>query len=211
MKLEVDETEDSDKTDSQQQISIMIVADLIKGDPDAWQKVHEHFTPRLLGYFKNKQVYDELDREQLYQETMIKVFGNLHKFDPAIRKFLDPWVYGIAHNMMRQAQREWSKRYAQEASTSDFSEIVQVECNDDNIDAYKSEDDNSNTIIYENLQYALSCLSENDQQILHLRLSRDSDVVPWKVIADELGIKESTAKMRYTRALSKLSSALEAK
>ena len=52
------------------------------------------------------------------------------------------------------------------------------------------------------VQNALAQLPEKDRQIVLLRINADART--WADIAQELGISESTAKMRYSRALTKL-------
>jgi RNA polymerase sigma-70 factor (ECF subfamily) len=79
------------------------VIDLFK----AW---YERDLPRLYRYVWYR-VRDRVLAEELTAATCERVLEILDRYDPA-RGGFDAWMFGIAHNEVRSAQRSWGRRPA---------------------------------------------------------------------------------------------------
>ena len=185
----IDATQDSTQVDEDELGQIYLA--LKERDSAAWTIFYEHYRGELDRYFENGQVYMREDREDLLQETMRAIFVSVHTYDPEKSAFKN-WVYGVAHNVMVKHQKDYSEQYKHEE--------FEIEENRDypQTQTLNIIPASGNSIV----QKAYEQLNEKDRAIINLRLGRDH--VPWKELAPELNLGESTAKMRYKRAIKRL-------
>lgn len=74
----------------------------LAGDPKAFREIVRRYQPKLLGFIQ-RMINDRERAEDLVQETFVRVYRHLHRFDPS-RKF-STWVYTIASNLARNEIR----------------------------------------------------------------------------------------------------------
>lgn len=177
-----------------------ILSGLLRGDGSAWGEFYDHYKGRLDRFFERNNVYDEDDREDLLQDTLRAIFESLPHYDPEQAPFRS-WVYGVARNVMRRAQRLYSQQYAMEES----GDLVLAKAslavgNPDGDGDSEGEGPRLNVI-----RRALESLSDGDREILILRATR---LTTWDELAQELGKGTSAVKMRHKRAMSRLKDAL---
>ncbi len=168
---------------------------LMGRDQDAWSQFYLHYSPRLRSYFRNRGIVHVNDQEDLLQQTISQVFFSLENFDPQ-RFPLRNWIYGIAANMLLRHKEQ----FVEEKQLFIQSEDLENVASESNDDSENIPLDASTKTVLEN---ALAQLSDAEQLIIQIRLERE-DMWTWASIAQELGIKESAAKMRHKRALAKL-------
>jgi len=74
--------------------------DLIKGLTDrkqeAFSELYDRYAPTLLGVI-NKMIKDEDEAQDLLQDTMVKIWKNIHRHDPAKGR-LFTWLLNITRN-----------------------------------------------------------------------------------------------------------------
>ncbi len=68
-----------------------------QGSKVGFTELVNRFGPRLLGYFRQK-INSREDCEDLVQETFVKAYRNIHRYDPA-RSF-DPWLFTIGARLV---------------------------------------------------------------------------------------------------------------
>lgn len=101
-----------------------------KGHPDAMRGLIERFQSEVLGLCVRLLTHRQ-DAEDVAQETFLRVFRSLHRWDPS--RPLRPWVLGIAVNRCRTAMARRVRRpeladYLHETAarddTDDSTELV---------------------------------------------------------------------------------------
>lgn len=166
---------------------------LMRGEEQGWIDFYEYFAPRLNSLFEGKGVYLTSDREELLQETVMTIFQHLSRYDPTQASFRS-WVYGVARNIMHRHQKDYYHQYHDETTGDDALEQVSLERYERNTGIADHGTDHASIAA---LQAALAALPEKYRQILNLRHGRGAT---WSVLAAELGIGVSAAKMRHQRA-----------
>lgn len=83
-----------------------LVASFLAGDKDAFTELVERYQGRLLN-FVYRTTGDRHRAEDLVQETFIRVYRHLHRFDQS-KKF-STWVYTIASNLAKNELRNRSR------------------------------------------------------------------------------------------------------
>lgn len=158
------------------------------GDQTAWtQLIQFHQEPVFrLAYLilGNAQ-----DAEDVAQETFLRAFGALDRFDDA--RLLRPWLLQIARNLAynrrrslrrywRAMNRLWAGEQLHTASVADADE---------------------RSIQAQALWQAMQGLKRQDQEVIYLRYFLELSVAE---AADALGVAEGTVKSRLARALARL-------
>lgn len=83
-----------------------IVADVQKGDVDAFQLLVERYTQKMDRYAR-RFLFDPDEAKDLVQDVFIKAYVNIQGFDTE-RRF-SPWLYRIAHNEFVNAYKKKKK------------------------------------------------------------------------------------------------------
>jgi RNA polymerase sigma-70 factor (ECF subfamily) len=83
-------------------------------DPESFTDVYDRYHRVIYGYVA-RRLGVEL-AEDLAAETFVVAFSQRHRFDPA-RGGLQPWLFGIATNLVRQHHRKEARRYRALART----------------------------------------------------------------------------------------------
>jgi len=159
-----------------------------QGEADAWEPLmlaHQEPVFRLAYLFLG----DPDDAEDVTQETFLRAYHNLKRFDPT--RPLRPWLLSIAANLARNRHRSAARYLA--ALTRSFraepSESLDVEGH-----AAKNQDANQ-------LWKAVRRLNSDDQQIIYLRFFLDLTTAE---AAQALDVAEGTVKSRLNRAVGRL-------
>lgn len=157
------------------------------GDAAAWEPLvreHQQAVFRLAYLFLG----DADDAEDIAQETFLRAWDHLKRFDPA--RPLRPWLLSIAANLSRNRRRAAGRYLA--ALTRAFREQPK-ESTPDEKTAQNTDADN--------LWKAVRHLDLPDQQIVYLRYFLELSVAE---TAETLQVAEGTVKSRLSRALEKL-------
>lgn len=186
----------NDSSETPEEFDQRVYAGLMRGDQDAWAEFYDYYGGRLDWYFEKSDVYDDRDREDLFNETMEAIYRSLDRYDPDHAPFRN-WVYGVARNVMLRHQRIYSRLYAHEEGGDDALELAAFQAGDALEEETAGEVDPRLAL----LRKALSMLPEPKRKILKMRASRTAT---WAELAQELDIGTSAAKMRHQRALEEL-------
>lgn len=174
----------------------VIDADLVaaarQGDAAAWETlVRQHQTPVFrLAYLI---VGDAHAAEDIAQETFLRAFRSLHRFDAA--RPLRPWLLQIATRLAYNQRRSAGRYFAalQRLFQSTPASAVRQE-------AHVAHEE-SNT-----LWQAIRCLGRADQEIIYMRYYLELSEVE---TAAALGIAQGTVKSRLHRATQRLRMVVE--
>ena len=164
-----------------------LVRHAANGDPAAWEPLmlaHQQavfrFAYLLLG--------DPDDAEDIAQETFLRAWDHLKRFDPS--RPLRPWLLSITSNLASNRRRSAGRYLA--ALTRAFRQ----EPNPPNV-----EERSAKRIEANKLWEAVKTLDEADQQVIYLRYFLE---LPVSETAQALQVAEGTVKSRLNRALEKL-------
>ena len=83
-----------------------LVARYLEGEERAFQVLADRYEPRLR-HFVYRSIGDEDRAGDLVQETFVRVYRHLHRFDPT-KKF-STWIYTIASNLAKNELRNRSR------------------------------------------------------------------------------------------------------
>ena len=157
------------------------------GDTSAWEPLmlaHQQavfrFAYLLLG--------DADDAEDIAQESFLRAWNHLKRFDPALP--LRPWLLSITANLSRNRRRS-AGRYV-----SALMRAFREQPKEPPPEAINAQNTEAN-----DLWRAVRQLDLPDQQIIYLRYFLD---LPVSETAEALQIAEGTVKSRLSRALEKL-------
>lgn len=169
---------------------------LMANNDEAWRDFCNYYRAMLRNYFSNHQVSTIEDQSDLVQDTFSAFFRTLltGKYSPHRGK-LSQWLYGIAKKMLERHLKRYAQDYSKQDELGDDDHPVED-------DKRASETSLSDTD-KERINAALTQLSEKLRTVVLLRISRSSEWT-WKDIANELGISENAAKMRYSRGIAEL-------
>jgi RNA polymerase sigma factor (sigma-70 family) len=171
--------------------------ELLDNVPEAWSTLTNHFGPRLNTYFKKREVSTQEDREDLVNETLTTFYETLQSGQYSPEKgLLAQWMYGIAHKKLNAHKKRYAQIYSNEEEFEDSHTIGNEGEATNQLSADTEEQ------IHE-LEVAMDQLSEKLREVVVLK-TQVSEEWTWEEIANELGIKVSTAKMRYVRGIEKL-------
>lgn len=164
-----------------------------QGDAAAWEQVvrqHQESVFRLAYLLLG----DADDAEDVAQETFIRAFGALDRFDTS--RPLRPWLLRIAANLARNRRRAIGRYLA--AARRMFQSTPETIVNIEGQSAQNWES--------QMLWQAVRCLSSVDQQIIYLRYFLDLSEAE---MATTLNIASGTVKSRLHRAMQRLRAVVE--
>ena len=166
---------------------------LAPADP-RWREWYEAHGAAVYGYVRF-HVASPDEAEDLTAETFLKAFRSAERFDPA-RSNVRTWILAIARNAVRDYWRRGRlRRHLPLASLRDLA-----------CDAPSPEE----RLLWEEdvrrVFTALARLPERDREIIGLRYGSELDPA---AIAATLGIRETAARTRLWRALTRLRAEVE--
>ena len=151
-----------------------------EGERQAFETlVHRHSDAVL--NFLIRFMPDRDDAEDITQETFIRAFGNLERFDPARGRFRS-WLYRIAANL---SLNELKRRERSAAREEAAAENLRPEPDDGGRGVRSLE--------HRPLHQALQTLSDTERQVILLAYYHD---LTYREIAETLGIPLGTVKSR---------------
>lgn len=157
------------------------------GDAEAWEplaRAHQDAVFRLCYLLLG----DPDDAEDVAQETFLRAWKHLRRFDPA--RPLRPWLLSIASNLANNRRRSMG-RY--------LSALIRAFRDDP--PPPTTEEKSAQRAEARELWKAVQALSLPDQQVVYLRYFLDLSVAE---TAEALRVAEGTVKSRSSRALEKL-------
>lgn len=160
----------------------------MNGDAAAWEPLvlaHQEAVFRLSYLLLG----DPDDAEDVSQETFLRAWNHLKRFDPA--RPLRPWLLSIASNLASNRRRS-AGRYLATLTRAFRNEPLSSTSTEEKSAKYMEANE---------LWKAVQTLSVPDQQIVYLRYFLD---LPVNETADVLQVAEGTVKSRLSRALDRL-------
>lgn len=168
-----------------------------RGNRKAFEKLVFKYQKRV--YFTvRKMVMDHSDSNDIIQDTFVKVYMNLHKFDEQFPFY--PWLHRIAINTTLNHQTKTSRR--KEMYTIDGEEeFIQVKSNDKN--PLKEVIQNELEV---QVYHAMEQLPVEQRTVFILRTSEG---LSYQEISQQLNISLGTVMSRLSRAREKLKDLLQ--
>ena len=165
-----------------------LVRHATNGDAAAWEPLvltHQEAVFRLCYLLLG----DPDDAEDVAQETFLRAWNHLKRFDPA--RPLRPWLLSIASNLASNRRRSAGRYLA--ALTRAFRY--------EPLSSTSAEEKSARHMEASELWKAVQNLSVPDQQVIYLRYFLD---LPVTETAQVLQVAEGTVKSRLSRALDRL-------
>jgi RNA polymerase sigma factor (sigma-70 family) len=159
-----------------------------KGEAAAWEPLmlaHQEPVFRLAYLFLG----DPDDAEDITQETFLRAYHNLKRFDPT--RPLRPWLLSIAANLARNRHRAAARYLA--ALTRSFRAEPSTSFDVEQHAAHHQDAGQ--------LWHAVRQLNADDQQVIYLRFFLDLSTAE---AAQALDVAEGTVKSRLNRAVGRL-------
>jgi RNA polymerase sigma-70 factor (ECF subfamily) len=164
-----------------------LIQQAAQGDASAWEPLmlaHQEAVFRLAYLLLG----DPDDAEDIAQETFLRAWGNLRRFD--LSHPLRPWLLRIAVNLARNRHRSAGRHLAALIRTSNIETPPAA-----------VEEKSAGHIQSQQLGRAVRRLPPADQQVIYLRYFLD---LPVAETAEVLQVAEGTVKSRLNRALGRL-------
>jgi RNA polymerase sigma-70 factor (ECF subfamily) len=156
------------------------------GDKDSFGVLVERYEEKLLRYGR-KFLSNPLDIEDIVQEVFMNAYQNMRSFDTSQR--FSPWIYRIAHNAYVNGLKKHSRN---PFVLVDFDTLISHPIYDD--PAPREREHREMKIM---IDKALDQLQPKYREVLILYYLEE---IPYKEIADILGIPTSTVGIRIKRA-----------
>lgn len=171
-----------------------LVRRYLEGEERAFQELAERYHNRLL-YFINRTIGDRDRSEDLVQETFVRVFRHLHRFDPT-RKF-STWIYTIAGNLAKNELRNRSR-----SPLILFQTVTKHQEDDDRPlewedVSYLPDRMFQQRHLREQVEDAIQRLPDHHREVFELR---EMEGRSYEEIAERTGMKLGTVKSRLNRA-----------
>jgi RNA polymerase sigma factor (sigma-70 family) len=166
-------------------------------NPDELHRFYERNALRLRSWLRRETGSTDLAND-LTAETFAQALVSLRRFRGSTEAEAVAWLYGIAHNLLRQYRRrqrvETSARRRLGMPVRDYAEYDEAE---ELADAQ---------LLAPALEEALAGLPEHEREALDLRVVGG---LRFDEIAERLAVASPAARMRVTRALRALRARLE--
>src|SRR5690606_867733 len=171
-----------------------LVAAFLEGNKRAFTELAERYHARLIN-FVYRTTGDRERSEDLVQETFIRVYRHLHRFDQS-KKF-STWVYTIASNLAKNELRNRSRNplvLFQTIRKSWEGDERQLEWEDN---TYRPDDRYRKRHLRQMVEAAVSELPEHHRTVFVLR---EMEGKTYEEIAEITGCNLGTVKSRLNRA-----------
>lgn len=158
-------------------------------DPDAFHRFYERHALRLRGWLRRETGSTEVAND-LTAEAFAQALVSLKGFRGSTEAEAVAWLYGIAHNLLRQSRREQRvETAARRRLGMPLREYAAYEEAEELADAQG---------LAPALQEALAALPEHERAALDLRIVEE---LRFDEVAERLAVASPAARMRVTRAL----------
>ena len=170
-----------------------------EGDESAFRELYENNYEMIyrLAYRYSKS---QEDAEDIMQETFIKAFKGIKKFDFNISANFSAWIYQIGYRCSMDYLRKRQKRKADQTES-----LTDIHSEPEARDSSPEKSAIANQTIFQ-VKNALNILSPKQRIIFDLRHLQHRAL---KEISDILECSQSTVKKQLQRAVSKLRNQLE--
>jgi len=171
-------------------------------DRAAFRQLFDHFSPLIKAFANKHAMSDPTDnlREELVQETMIKVWQKAGSYDASKAK-ASTWIFTIARNTRIDILRKQARHYVNKATSDQYEDAFDV----DDIWVENEDQDVFNQLARERssdmLHESMKDLPEEQEFILKKVYLEDKS---HSEIAEELSLPLGTVKSRVRLALNKL-------
>jgi RNA polymerase sigma-70 factor (ECF subfamily) len=180
---------------------IFLVKNYLNGDEKSLEILISRYIKAVYN-FSYQYVLNKSEAEDVTQETFLKVWKNLKKFDQ--NKNFKTWVFEIAKNTALDFLKKKNPIPFSEFETNSKNFVLE-NIRDEKISLNKQID---NSLLKEKLNQAINILPLKQKTVL---LMHYKDELSLKKIAEILGENINTVKSRYSRALEELRKKLEFK
>lgn len=171
-------------------------------DPEALSRLVELYSPRVFGLL-HRLTADRDAAEDLLQETFLRVVRTIGRYEH-VGKF-EPWLFRIAANLARDRGRQRGRRAAPQALDAAACAGGRAATAPDTAGGEDPRQRLVRDEARERLAAGLERLSDVEREIVLLRYFSE---LPFREIAELLGIPLGTALARAHRALKHLRTAL---
>jgi RNA polymerase sigma-70 factor (ECF subfamily) len=166
-----------------------MVAAVLDGDPEAYRVLVERYERRIY-HVVYGMVRSPEDAKDLAQDAFIKAFQNLHRF--RLESKFYTWLCRIAMNVaIDHLRKQKHRRHSEFDDSRGGSEGAQV------VRLHSAKDDPAANVarsqLNKTIMDAVETLPDDQKQVLILRELED---MPYKEIAEVLGIPEGTVMSR---------------
>ena len=166
-------------------------------DPDGFHRFYERHALRLRGWLRRETGNTEVAND-LTAETFAQALVSLKRFRGSSEAEAVAWLYGIAHNLLRQyRRRERVETTARRKLGMPLREYAAYDEAEELADAQG---------LVPALEEALAALPDHERQALDLRIVEE---LRFDEIAERLAVASPAARMRVARALRSLRARLE--
>jgi RNA polymerase sigma factor (sigma-70 family) len=172
-----------------------LIGRVADGDREAFQRLFEHFAPRVKGLMLKTGASSD-DAEEIAQETLLAVWRKAAQFDP-VSAGAAAWIYTIARNLRIDAVR----RKARAGAVNHEVELDYLVDPTEPVDDAIARHDEAGRIAR-----ALSSLSQEQSMAIRLSFIEER---PHPEIANALGIPLGTVKSRIRLAMNRLRALLD--
>lgn len=164
------------------------------GDHEAFAELYRFLEPRIHRWLRPRIPGFGNDREDVFQEIVVKVYRGLATYDPARGEFL-AWVFSVAANQLTSHRR---RGHAAPANAPEALEIARElhEAREP-----RREDELIGVLDRDELWRHLRLLTRREAQVVVLRFVVDLSL---RDVAAELGTSEDAVSQTQRRALRKL-------
>lgn len=176
-----------------QNIDVILVDKTLKGDTEAFSKLVHKYEKSLYG-FLYKITLSKEDTEDIFQETFIRAYNNLYKYDN--RWAFSTWLYKIAINITKNYYKK--KKY----SIHCYDELFDLQCDLSDFPEIAFEIRDSKRQILK----LINSLSLDQKTALCLRYFQD---LKYREIAQIMNSSVDASKMKVQRAKKLLCERLE--
>jgi RNA polymerase sigma-70 factor (ECF subfamily) len=172
-----------------------VIAAILDGEVNAYSTLVMRYQEAIFNLmFRMTGSYE--DATDLAQETFIKAYDQLHRFQKG-KKFF-PWLYTIGLNQARNFLRHNKRTHAVSLNDCEIGS---------GLDYPGEQEENTISVLdYEQLHAALNQLPLDYREALILRYREELSM---EDVAQAMSVKLSAAKMRVHRGLAKLREILE--
>ncbi|MCG8469230.1 MAG: sigma-70 family RNA polymerase sigma factor [Gemmatimonadetes bacterium] len=195
--LHVAETDVPERVGRQQLVGLEdaeLVAQYLAGQRFAFQELVGRYQDRLLNFIY-RTIGDRDRAEDLVQETFVRVYRHLHRFDPT-KKF-STWIYTIASNLAKNELRNRSRNplvLFQAIKKNWEADHRPLEFEDN---TYSPDDLFRKRHLREKVEAAVAELPEHHRVVFVLR---ELEGKTYEEISDITGVTLGTVKSRLNRA-----------
>lgn len=167
-------------------------------DPEALDRFFQVWFPLLHGYVR-RQVADEHVAEDLTQDIFLNIHRALDSYDP--ERELQPWVYRIATNKVRDHWRARHKQHLNPTDEEDESVVERL-----SVEETRPEHALERTELADEVMDAVQRLPESLRTTVLMRIYQGSS---FEAIGQAVDRNATAVRKRYSRALALLRETLE--